>query len=43
MVLPAALEKIERELGTVAEVAEMTAFIHASKRGINLMGHREAA
>jgi UDP-N-acetylglucosamine acyltransferase len=43
MVLPAALEKIERELGTVAEVAEMTAFIHASKRGINLMGNREAA
>ena len=43
MVLPAALEKIERELGAVAEVAEMTAFIRASKRGINLMGNREAA
>jgi UDP-N-acetylglucosamine acyltransferase len=43
MVLPAALEKIDRELGTVAEVAEMTAFIRASKRGINLLNDREAA
>ena len=38
MTLPAALEKIDQELGAVAEVAEMTAFIRASKRGINLMG-----
>jgi UDP-N-acetylglucosamine acyltransferase len=43
MVLPAALERIDRELSTVAEVAEMAAFIRASKRGINLVGHREAA
>jgi len=43
MVLPAALERIERELGSVAEVAEMTAFIRASKRGINLLSEREAA
>jgi UDP-N-acetylglucosamine acyltransferase len=43
MVLPAALEKIDRELGAVSEVAEMTAFIRASKRGINLLNHREAA
>ena len=43
MVLPAALERIDRELGTVAEVAEMTAFIRASKRGINLLNDREAA
>ena len=43
MALPAALEKIERELGTVPEVAEMAAFIRASKRGVNLMGNRDAA
>ncbi len=43
MVLPAALERIDRELGDVAEVAEMTAFIRASKRGINLISEREAA
>ena len=43
MVLPAALERIDRELGTVAEVAEMTAFIRASRRGINLVNEREAA
>ena len=42
MVLPAALERIDRELGTVAEVAEMTAFIRASRRGINLISEREA-
>ena len=43
MTLPAALDKIEHELGSVSEVAEMTAFIRASKRGINLTSHREAA
>jgi UDP-N-acetylglucosamine acyltransferase len=43
MVLPAALERMERELGSVAEVAEMAAFIRASKRGINLLNDREAA
>ena len=43
MVLHAALERIERELGSVAEVAELTAFIRASKRGINLLNEREAA
>ncbi len=43
MVLPAALERIDRELGTVAEVAEMTAFIRSSRRGINLVSEREAA
>lgn len=43
MVLPAALERIDRELGAIAEVAEMTAFIRASKRGINLINDREAA
>ena len=41
--LPSALEKIDRELGTVPEVAEMAAFIRASKRGIHLIGHRDAA
>jgi hypothetical protein len=42
-VLPRALEEIERELGTVPEVAEMIAFIRASKRGITLDTEREAA
>jgi UDP-N-acetylglucosamine acyltransferase len=41
--LPAALDKIDHELGSVSEVAEMTAFIRASKRGVNLMSHRDAA
>ncbi|HVS37822.1 MAG TPA: acyl-ACP--UDP-N-acetylglucosamine O-acyltransferase [Gemmataceae bacterium] len=43
LVLTAALERIDRELGDVAVVAEMTAFIRASKRGINLLNDRDAA
>jgi UDP-N-acetylglucosamine acyltransferase len=43
LVLPAALEQIERELGHVAEVVEMLAFIRASTRGIILHIDREAA
>ena len=35
-----ALEHIDHELGAVAEVAEMVAFIRASARGINLDGGR---
>jgi UDP-N-acetylglucosamine acyltransferase len=42
-VVQAALERMERELSTVPEVAEMAAFIRASKRGINLVSRREAA
>jgi UDP-N-acetylglucosamine acyltransferase len=38
LILPKALAKIESELGTVPEVAEMVAFIRASARGINLDG-----
>ena len=36
MILPQALALIEKELGVIAEVAEMVAFIRASARGINL-------
>jgi len=43
LLLPAALEQIERELGQVAEVAEMLAFIRASSRGIILHIDRDAA
>src|SRR5205085_8041669 len=38
LILPQALAIIERDLGTVPEVAEMVAFIRASSRGINLDG-----
>jgi UDP-N-acetylglucosamine acyltransferase len=41
--LPQALARLEQELGTVAEVMEMVAFIRASTRGINLVHNREAA
>ncbi len=43
MLVPAALSQIERDLGEVAEVAEMVAFIRASSRGIILQMDREAA
>jgi UDP-N-acetylglucosamine acyltransferase len=43
LLLPVALEQIEHELGHVAEVAEMLAFIRASSRGIILHIDREAA
>jgi UDP-N-acetylglucosamine acyltransferase len=43
MVVPAALEHMERELGQIAEVAEMIAFIRASSRGIILHMDRDAA
>ena len=42
MILPQALAAIERDLGTVPEVAEMVKFIRASARGINLDGGRMA-
>ncbi len=42
MTLPAALDRIDHELGAVSVVAEMAAFIRASKRGVNLMDHRAA-
>jgi UDP-N-acetylglucosamine acyltransferase len=42
-VLPAALVKVEHELGAVPEVAEMVAFIRASARGITLHTRDEAA
>ncbi len=38
LLVPAALAVIERDLGTVPEVAELIAFIRASSRGINLDG-----
>lgn len=41
--LPQALTQIEAELGHIAEVAEMIAFIRASTRGINVIHNREAA
>jgi UDP-N-acetylglucosamine acyltransferase len=43
MLIPAALSHIERDLGEVAEIAEMVAFIRASSRGIVLQMDREAA
>jgi hypothetical protein len=43
MVLPAALEHAERDLGHIAEVAEMLGFIRASTRGIILHMDRDAA
>jgi UDP-N-acetylglucosamine acyltransferase len=43
LALPEALKRIDAELGTVAEVAELTAFIRASKRGITLAYGQEAA
>lgn len=43
LLLPTALEQIERDLSQVAEVAEMLAFIRASKRGIILHLDRDAA
>jgi UDP-N-acetylglucosamine acyltransferase len=35
MVLPAALAKVQQELGAVASIAELVAFIRQTKRGIN--------
>jgi UDP-N-acetylglucosamine acyltransferase len=43
MVLPQALARIEEELGTFPEVAELVAFIRASTRGISLDINRDAA
>jgi UDP-N-acetylglucosamine acyltransferase len=43
MVVPAALEHMQRDLGHIAEVAEMIAFIRASSRGIILHLDRDAA
>ena len=43
MVIPAALEHMERDLGHIPEVLEMIAFIRASSRGIILHLDREAA
>ncbi|MGH7226761.1 MAG: acyl-ACP--UDP-N-acetylglucosamine O-acyltransferase, partial [Gemmataceae bacterium] len=43
MVVPAALEHMQRDLGAVPEVAEMIAFIRASTRGIILHIDRHAA
>jgi UDP-N-acetylglucosamine acyltransferase len=44
MVLPAALEHIERAVGNVEAVAELLAFVRASKRGIILLsGYGQAA
>ena len=43
MVVPAALEHMERDLGHVAEVAEMITFIRNSSRGIILHMDRDAA
>jgi UDP-N-acetylglucosamine acyltransferase len=42
-VLSHSLAQLERELGHVAEVAELVAFIRASKRGITLNTDRNAA
>lgn len=41
--VPDALARIDAELGTVAEVAELAAFVRASSRGINLGFGRGAA
>jgi UDP-N-acetylglucosamine acyltransferase len=43
MTVPAALEHMERDLGHVAEVAELITFIRASSRGIILHLDRDAA
>jgi UDP-N-acetylglucosamine acyltransferase len=43
LVLPEALTRVEQGLGHVPEVAELVAFIRASKRGISLDYKREAA
>jgi UDP-N-acetylglucosamine acyltransferase len=43
MVVPAALEHMQRDLGPVPEVVEMAAFIRASTRGIVLHTDRDAA
>ncbi len=43
MVIPAALEHIERDLGHIPEIVEMAAFIRASSRGIVLNLDRDAA
>jgi UDP-N-acetylglucosamine acyltransferase len=43
MILSCSLPRIEQELGHVAEVAELLAFIRASKRGISLDYQRDAA
>jgi UDP-N-acetylglucosamine acyltransferase len=43
LLLPQALAQIERDLGDVAEAAEVVAFIRASTRGITLDTDREAA
>jgi UDP-N-acetylglucosamine acyltransferase len=43
LLLPQSLAQVEAELGHVAEVAEMLAFIRTSSRGINLTRMREAA
>jgi UDP-N-acetylglucosamine acyltransferase len=44
MVLPAALDLVERVVGNVDAVAELLAFVRASKRGIILLsGYGQAA
>lgn len=43
LLLSHSLPRVERELGHVPEVAELVAFIRASKRGISLDVSREAA
>jgi hypothetical protein len=43
LLVPDALEHTERDLGRVPEVAEMVAFICASRRGIILHIDRDAA
>ena len=43
LLLPSSLAQVERELGHVPEVAELIAFIRASKRGISLDCDRQAA
>jgi UDP-N-acetylglucosamine acyltransferase len=43
LTLPYSLPRIEKELGHFSEVAELVAFIRASKRGISLEQHRREA
>ena len=43
LVIPAALTRIEQELGTVAAVRELVTFIRHSTRGINMMRERHTA